>query len=227
MSEPLFPPQLQASGAAAAAPSRFASVRKPAEPHVDAAVAQALWHPLRTIDVVLASPERVGANVEQRVALWRLALVFLACGALYALPYGCVLGSDSWWRVIALYLGSTLICLPSLHIFASYLGQRVALAQVLVLALTIPAVAAVFTLGFAPILCFLRETMSPQGGEISWRALSSSLLGIALGAGIVQLWRCLYAARLFASGLLLPLVLLVWHGVFLYVFVRMFRVLDL
>lgn len=201
--------------------------RAPATPHAPEGVAVALWHPLRTVDVVLASPERVAANVDARLALGRLAIVFLVCGALFSVPFGFVLGVESWWRVAMLYLGSTLICLPSLYVFTSYTGTRVSLTQILVLALIVPASAAVFTLGFAPILEFLTITMSPERTTIDVKSVARVLLGISLAAGIVQLWRCFLGSRQQPQPVLLALVLLVWHGVFLYVFVRMFRVLAL
>lgn len=208
-------------------PARAATPRAPATPHAPEGVELALWHPLRTVDVVLASPERVAANVDARVALGRLVVVFLVCGALFSVPFGFVLGVESWWRVAMLYLGSTLICLPSLYVFTSYTGTRVSLTQILVLALIVPASAAVFTLGFAPILEFLTVTMSPEHTTIDVRSIARVLLGISLAAGIVQLWRCFLGARQQPQPVLLALVLLVWHGVFLYVFVRMFRVLAL
>lgn len=201
--------------------------RPPAEPHGSNDVDLALWQPLRTVDIVLATPERVAANVDGELALGRLAAVFLLCGLVFAVPYSCVLGVDSWWRVTALYLGSTLICLPSLFVFTSYMGTRVKLAQIVVLALMIPASAALFTLGFAPILKFLQLTMGTESKEIGWTSISKVLLGIALAAGIVQLWRCFLGSRQKTNPALLALVLIVWHGVFLYVFTRMFRVLEL
>lgn len=127
----------------------------------------------------------------------------------------------------ALYLGSTLIRVPSLFVFTGYTGTRVSLAQILVLALMIPASAALFTLGFAPILEFLRLTMAEEPKEIGWDSISKVLLGISLAAGIIQLWRCFLGSRQKANPALLALVLLVGHGVFLYVFTRMFRVLGL
>lgn len=48
------------------------------------------------IDVVLATPERVAANVDGQFALGRFATVFLLCGLVFAIPYSCVLGVESW-----------------------------------------------------------------------------------------------------------------------------------
>jgi hypothetical protein len=190
-------------------------------------VASALVHPLRAIDLSLAEPDRVGANVVAGIALSRIALVLLLTSLVFAIPYGLVLSLEAWWKVVALTLGSTLICLPSLFVFSSYLGQRMRLEQILVLGLTIPAVAAVFTLGFAPILAFLRATMTDESTQVPWRSISNILLSLAVLAGVAQLWRTWRAAREAAPSNLFALVLLVWHAVFLHVILRMGSVLQL
>lgn len=222
---PPIDPRAPAPGTRPELPAR--QPRPPTSPHSQADVEVALWNPLRTVDVVLATPERVAANVDGKLALGRLAFMFLVCGLVFAIPYSCVLGLEDWWRVTTLYLGSTLICLPSLFVFTSYMGTRVSLAQIVVLALMIPASAALFTLGFAPILEFLRLTMGETSREIGWASISKVLLGISLAAGVIQLWRCFLGARQQTNPALLALVLVVWHGVFLYVFSRMFSVLGL
>lgn len=206
-------------------PRREASA--PAEPHSDAEIGAALYSPLRTVDLVLATPERVAANVDARLALGRIALLFLAAGFAFTVPYSLVLGLGSWWRLTALYLGSTLICLPSLYVFTSYSGARTSVGQVGVLALLIPASAAIFTLGFAPILEFLHLTMDKDSDGVGWSSISTAMLGVSLAAGVLQLWRCFFEARRQPNPLILGLVLVVWHVVFVYVFVRMFTVLEL
>ena len=201
--------------------------RPHAEPFSAGEIAAAARQPLRMLDLVLSAPQRVAANVAGDHSLGALGLVFLLASALFAIPYGFVLGLGSWWRVVVLYLGSTLICLPSLHVFASYLGLRARPAQILVLALTIPSVAALFTFGFAPILGFLRATMDPDEDHVSWRALSSVLLSFALAAGVVQLWRCFLASPGVTGRGRYFLVLLGWHAVFVHVLLRMGHVLGL
>jgi hypothetical protein len=96
-----------------------------------------------------------------------------------------------------------------------------------VLALTIPAVAALFTFGFAPILGFLRATMDEHSKQISWRSISVVLLSSALFAGIGQLWRCMLSSEQMAARRPLWIVLLGWHAVFLHVLLRMASVLGL
>lgn len=178
------------------------------------------------VDLVLATPARLVANVQRREGLGLIALALLLGASLFSVPYGLVLGLDSWWRVAVLYLGSTLICLPSLHVFSAYLGLRVTFAQTTVLALTIPGAAAIVTCGFAPILGFLRFTFDPASKQVSWRDISSVLLVTALLCGVVQLWRCLYLWRRGEVQWFLPFVWLAWHIVFAYVLLRMAHVLG-
>lgn len=200
---------------------------QPREPHDAVFVGGAASRPLRAIDLVLATPERIGVNIEHGVALGRLAAIFGVAACLFAVPYGCVLGWTAWWKIPVLYLGSTLLCLPSLYVSSTYLGQRLRLEQILVLGFTIPAVAALFTFGFAPILGFLRFTMATGGAQVSWHTISNVLLAVAAAAGIAQLWRTWLASHGVARNALFPIVLLAWHAVFLHVLVRMGSVLQL
>lgn len=178
------------------------------------------------LGVVLASPDRVAVNVAARIHLARIAWLFFFVAALLGIPYGLSLGLPFWWRISTLYLGATLICLPSLHVFGCYLGLHLSAAQTFVLGLSIPAVAAVFSLGFAPILAFLRATIA-QSEEVSTLAvLSLLLLVVSLIAGIVQLWRCGAGLRHAVPACTFALVV-GWHFVFLYVVWRMARVLEL
>ncbi|MBL8857491.1 MAG: hypothetical protein JNL28_03170 [Planctomycetes bacterium] len=220
------PPQHVVPGATL--PPLQRAVVPPPEPLRADEVNAALSNPLRAIDVVLASPRRVAQNLETSTSLVTLAVVFLATAALFALPYGFVLGTDAWWRVTAFYLGSTLLCLPSLFVFSAYLGFGAKLTSTTVLALTIPASAALFTAGFAPILWFLQITFDSEAKQIGWRDVSNVLLWISLGAGVVQLWRSMRKPPVDTAGaFLFVLMWMAWHAVFFYVLARMGHVLGL
>lgn len=207
--------------------ARNSSPRPKLEPYSADEVSAALRNPLRLFDLVLSTPDRLAASLESGRAGPALALAFVLAGTAFAAPYGLVLGTDSWWRIAALYMGSTAICLPSLFVFALYVGVRVGPLQILVLASTVPAVAALFTFGFAPVLAFLRLTMVAEESSITWLDLSRVLLVLALVAGILRLWRCLIGARELDNRGTLVLVLLGWHAVFLHVVYRMSDVLGL
>ena len=60
--------------------------RTPAVPLDERFVAEALSNPLRAIDISLASPDRVGANVVAGVALGRITLVLLVTSLVFAIP---------------------------------------------------------------------------------------------------------------------------------------------
>lgn len=198
------------------------------EPYEAVELERAWRRPLVVFDVVLSAPERIAASLGRERVLGPLLGVMLVAGAVFAIPYGLVHGPEAWWRIAALYVGSTVICLPSLHVFASYLGVRMRLEQTAVLALILPATAALFTFGFAPILAFLRATMAPAAGHVRWESLSVALLWLALFAGVGQLARAMAATRRSqGGGATLIVVLIVWHGVFLYVLARMAEVLGL
>lgn len=198
-------------------------------PHEREELEAALRRPDRLLELVLGAPDRLAADVLAGAQLPRLLVLLLLASTIFALPYGCIFGAAACWKVATLYLGATLICVPSLHVFATYLGLRMRFAPLLTLALAIPAVAGLFSLGFAPILGFLKATMSAATGPdtISWRSLSTMLLVAALAAGIAQLGRCLSAVPIGAGRRGLGTLVLGWLLVFLYVTARMASVLEL
>lgn len=198
-----------------------------AEPLESSDVIASLRRPERLVDLVLGQPARIGASIARERALAWLSCAMLLTSVAAAIPYGCVLGFEHWWRIVVLYLGTTAICAPSLFMFTSYLGLRRSLSQIVVLAFTLPASAALFTLGFAPILGFLRATMKPESDWIGWRSMSVVMLTLSALAGVAQLWRCLLASRREQDGSGLYFVLIGWHLVLAHVLWRMGGVLGL
>jgi hypothetical protein len=204
------------------------SVPKPeAEPRPKADLLAAIVNPLRAVDVVLATPSRSRSNVERNVALVELILLLVASSAIYAIPFGLVLGWEAWWKIGVLTLGSTLICLPSLHVFGAFIGLRTTPAQITALAMTLPAAAALFSAGFAPILAFLRATFDPSSDTVTWISLAKVLLGASLVAGGIQLARTVPRSRDERGTIALIFLIPAWLAVLAYVLVRMVRVLDL
>ena len=61
--------------------------------------------PLRMVDLVLGERRRFAANVAQEHRLPSLLLVLTVATAVFALPFGAVLGLGGFWRVAALLLG--------------------------------------------------------------------------------------------------------------------------
>ncbi|HIE69466.1 MAG TPA: hypothetical protein EYP98_04500 [Planctomycetes bacterium] len=98
-------------------------------------------------------------------------------------------------HITLLFLGSVLLCYPSLQVFGSYLGVRMHPAQTLAIALVIPSAAALFTFGFAPIYWFLNFTMpgdGPDGMPSSSAITRVVLLVFSLLLALSHLNRCLF-----------------------------------
>jgi hypothetical protein len=91
------------------------------------------------------------------------ALLVTIAGTLF---YGFVVGiSVGGWQILYdpvklpwVLVFTLLLCLPSLYVFACYVGSRLALLQVCALAFTGTAVVATILIGFAPITWFFMFT---------------------------------------------------------------------
>jgi len=185
-----------------------------------------LRRPARALEVVLAERPRLAASIAAADHSWQLAGILALCTAVASLPYGFVLGAASFWKVAVLYGGSVLLCLPSLHVFGAYLGSHLQPVQNLALSLVVASVAALFTLGFAPVVWFLEATMA-QGDWIDAGDASVALLAGALAAGLAQLTRCAGLDRLLLPCRSSRWVLVAWQALVVFVALRMARALDL
>ena len=186
-----------------------------------------LGAPVSMVDLVLGERRRLASNVAQEHRLPLLLLVLTLATVAFALPFGAVVGFWHFWRVAALLLGGLAICIPSLHVFGRYLGARMSGGQTLGVALAATAVTSLFTLAFAPIVGFLRATMT-GGGEVSWKAVAVLLLVGAFAAGMAQLFRIVRGEpTLRALGPSLGLVLIPWLALYLFITFRLANVLGL
>ena len=196
------------------------------QPHAAVDLRTALLRPHQILDLVLAAPERVAANIAERRSLGVLACLLLAGSIALALPFGFALDWWRGWRVALFYVGALAICFPSLHVFCVFLGRRITLVQHAVLALVITAVAGAFAFGFFPIVWFLDATM--DGSEvITAHGLASVLLALGLGAGLAHFWRCMGLRGPLTPNRLAVVALLAWHALFLFISWRLARVLGL
>jgi len=83
-----------------------------------------------------------------------------------------------------LFLASGVICLPTLYYFSVLFGSRLRFLQTITLILTAQAVAAILSLGFAPIsLLFWLSGSEP----LFMVALNIAVLGLAAGLGLIFL----------------------------------------
>jgi hypothetical protein len=183
--------------------------------------------PMRMVDLVLGSRGRFAMNIAQEHRLPSLMLVLTIATAGFALPFGLVLGLDRFWRLAALLMGGLAICVPSLHVFGKYLGARVSWAQTVCIALATTAVTALFTLAFAPIVGFLRLTMT-DSASVPPQAVAGLLFAFALTAGMGQLFRLLRDEEaLRGLGPSLGVVLIPWLALYVFITVRLASVLGL
>jgi hypothetical protein len=186
----------------------------------------ALLRPQRSLDIVLSDPARLVATLAERTPTAWLAALLASSSVLCAIPFGLVLGLDRFWHVTALFFGSQLICLPSLHVFSLFFGRSVTVGQSFVLGTVTSAVAALFTLGFAPIAWFLSATLPADASAWTMPVVHVLLLATSLVAGLAHLARCLAVRR---AQHVRPHALLIvaWSGLLLFVTHRMADVLGL
>ena len=186
-----------------------------------------LGAPLHMVDLVLGERRRFAMNVAQEHRLPSLLLVLVVATAAFALPFGAVLGLGGFWRVAVLLLGSLAICFPSLHVFGRYLGARVSWMQTLSVALAGTAVTALFTFAFAPILGFLRATMT-GASLVTAQGMGVLLLVFALIAGLGHFFRLVLGepSRRARHGPL-GFVVVPWVVLYLFITMRLASVLGL
>ena len=207
------------------------------QPFSDDELRRALRRPHRVFEVVLGGRDRLTQNLAEGRGLWWLAALLLATSLLAAVPYGAVAptaeagvsAATNFWKIVALYTGSLLICFPCLHVFAQFLGFRFRLAQNFALALVITSVAGLFTFGFFPIIWFIDATteVGPQTFILPWQ-LSVVLLSVSLAMGVVQMARCLMSRNGLARGSRpFPLLMAFWLALLAFITYRMATVLVL
>ena len=199
----------------------------PANPLTQDEIRSAFRRPHQVAELVLADWPKITASVAQKRNLLALTVLLALTSALLPMPYAAIIESGGLWKISALFGGSLLICFPSLHIFSTYVGSRVRIEQSLVLALVISAVAALFALGFAPILWFLRVTMAGGTDSIALTGLSNILLSFALLAGIGHQARCLFIEEKLRPSTSQPLVFFVWWILLAFITYRMSVTLEI
>src|SRR5512142_116180 len=131
----------------------------------------------------------------------KMRAMFISCIAFLAL-YGAVLGSThSLWQVFSsafklpvLFLGTLLICAPTLYFFNLIFGSNQSLSQNVAIMLTAITVTAVVLLSFAPIVLFFLLT------SINYQFFKLLNVGVFTIAGIVGVVFLAQGMRLVASG---------------------------
>ena len=216
------PPSVPSAAGAAIA----AGTPVPDAPFTTAELRSCLVRPQRLLDVVLVERGRLVASVLQPANAIALAAALLVCAVAFAVPFGLVEGVRRGGHVAMLFLGSVLLCFPSLQVFGSYLGVRLSIAQNLAIALLIPSAAALFTFGFFPIHWFLLWTMSADA-SLTTSGVRIALLAVSLLLGLSHCNRCLFLdpnLKAFRSSWPLWIA---WQALLLFITWRMARALDM
>lgn len=196
------------------------------EPLSDHELATTCRKPQHLLHLLFADRARLAATVGRGQGLALLALVLLVGSAVLVLPFGFALIGNGAFRLPALYTGSVLLCWPSLHIVSVYLGCRCLPTQTLVLALLVALVASLFTLGFAPILWFLDQTMR-DADSIDAHVVGVVLAAVGLLAGLGELLRMMLRSPLPATNDTTQVAWILWAALLVTITWRMARVLGL
>ncbi len=120
------------------------------------------------IEALLRQPRRVMFQLRQLGAgklVGSMLLVAIVCSLIYGLVVGSFSGHEQWWaapvKVSIGLLISTLICLPSLYIFACLSGSQARLAEMFGLVAGLLMLMTILLIGFAPVAwLFSQSTQS-------------------------------------------------------------------
>ena len=177
--------------------------------------------PHRALELFVSQRQRLAVTIASGNRLGLLLAGLLLVSVTFVIPFAAIPGLDRIWRVPVLLIGSLGICFPALHIIGAYFGSRCTLFQNLCLALIITAVAALFTVAFAPILWFFDATISTDA-VVTTDRLFVVFLVMALLAGIVHLGRVLHADRAMRRlGVASLLALYLWQHLLAFITYRM------
>lgn len=219
------PPAASRPEGVAASPAPAATLAA-SLPFAAAELRACVVRPQRLLDVVLVERQRLVASVLQPAHLLLLVGALLVTAVAFAVPFGLVEGARRGGHVALLFLGSVLLCFPSLQVFGSYLGVRLTVAQNLALALLIPSAAALFAFGFFPIHWFLLATTASDA-SLTTSGVRIALLAASLLLGMSHCNRCLFldpSLKAFRSSWPLWIA---WQALLVFITWRMARALDL
>jgi hypothetical protein len=121
--------------------------------------------PAACVEALLREPGRVMAQLSgaggRRIVVILLGIA-LVCSLIYGLIVGLFSGGEQiYYAPIKIALGlllSSLICLPSLYIFAALGGSKAGLADVLGLLAGLLALSSIMLIGFAPVAWIFSES---------------------------------------------------------------------
>jgi len=134
----------------------------------DPAERESIPNVIVVIEALLRQPRRVMFHLRQPAAgklVGSMLWVAIVCSLIYGVVVGSFSGHEQWWaapvKVSVGLLISTLICLPSLYIFACLSGSQARLAEMLGLVAGFLMLMTILLIGFAPVAwLFSQSTQS-------------------------------------------------------------------
>lgn len=127
--------------------------------------------PVAAIEAILRQPRRVMFQLRQPgsgTLNFNLMLIAIFCALVYGFVVGTFSGHQQLWiapvKVAGGLLVSTLICLPSLYIFACLSGSQARLAEVFGLVMGMLMLTTVLLIGFAPVAWLFSQSTN----SVNW-----------------------------------------------------------
>ena len=156
-----------------------------------------ITNPVTAVEAILRQPRRLMYSLRQPGAGGLIAgMLFVAvvCSLIYGVIVGSYSGGVQWWaapvKISAGLLISTLICLPSLYIFACLSGSQARLAEMFGLVAGLLMLMMVLLIGFAPVAWLFSQSTE----SLAWMGtlhlcfwLVATIFGLRfLNAGFAQ-----------------------------------------
>ncbi len=123
------------------------------------------------VECILRQPRRVMFQLRQPGAGKLIAaMIFVAvvCSLVYGTVVGSFSGGTQWWaapvKISAGLLVSSLICLPSLYIFACLSGSQARLAEIFGLVVGLLMLMTILLVGFAPVAWLFSQSTT----SVAW-----------------------------------------------------------
>jgi len=97
-----------------------------AAPHSATELIGVARRPGRVFEFVLTDRRRLASTIATGPAPAAVIALLLGCALFASLPLGCLRGPAHWWKAGVLFAGTSVLCAPTLHVFAAYVGCRLA-----------------------------------------------------------------------------------------------------
>ncbi len=175
---------------------------------------------LKTLfEALLRRPAALVARLEEsnHEAIGKFALIAIISFLLFGVVLGCFAKNEQLWaapmKITAGLIFSGLICFPSLYIFATLAGARVAISQLAACLAGAMALAGLLLLGFAPAVWIFAESTDSLG-FMGVLALGSWLVAVSFALRFLK-------SVITATGGSQKGPLIIWSVVFLLVTLQM------